>query len=135
MSDRLPPTMDVQDLINATPNEIMDNDHSRNMFKLFILVRHRRNETYNRIQLFERCMKIQNMVIELEEQFNLLTRHCSVEQNRLLSNACPNQDIWINQNLTQALEELRAELSNFLVSCDEMEQFRNFILNNQVINI
>lgn len=134
MSDRLPPTMDVQDLINATPIEIIDNDHSRNMFKLFILVRHHRNDTYSKIQLFEQCLKIEKMIIELEQQFDTLIRRCSARQNELLSNACPNQDIWINQNLAHVLIDIRTECSNFLISCDEMDQFRNFIFNNQVLN-
>lgn len=136
MSDRLPPAMDAQDLINSTPIDIINNAHSRNMFKLFILVRHNQNGAFRTLSLFELCMKIQKAIAELEELFDQLIRKCSIAQNELLEAACPNNDIWINRDLTVVINDIQMECSNTLISSEEMTEFREFILTDHIdINI
>lgn len=58
MANRLPPAMDAQDLIDSTPIEIINEAHSRNLFRLFILVRHNQNDAFRTLLLFELCQKI-----------------------------------------------------------------------------
>lgn len=70
--------------------------------------------------------------MELEELFDQLIHKCSIAQNDTLEAAYPNNDIWVNRELMEAINDIQTECSNALISSQEMAEFREFIIADQI---
>lgn len=116
-------------IVSTAPTELIKNQFTLNMFNLYIRSKYGLNAMHHTLKLYLILKKMGSLIDELEDKFDVAMGLCNGVQSAQVANACPLNDIWINENLITVFTEIRAESKNALISSEEMTQFRTELLN------
>lgn len=118
---------DLREVIHMSSANVIRNEHTRNMFKLFVRLRYGRGNAHKQIMIFEACNKITVKLMALRSEFDYLMTQVNDEQAALLRNEANVPNIWANAGLLSTLSRVETTSLNYLARSDEMTHFREFV--------
>lgn len=118
---------DLRNVISMSSTNVILNENTRNMFKLFVQLRYGRNDAHKKIRIFETCNRVTVQLMQMRSEFDYLITQVNDEQAELLRNDANDPYVWVNERLLSALAEIESQCLNYLIRSDEMTQFREFI--------